>query len=361
MHQTTICIINNIPTPYRRALFDEVHRIARSAGNDLVIRYLAKSESVRDWSVETRSFEKIFPVAVQFRNTRTPTSDFIINTGFTTECLRYDHVILFGYNYPTYIIVALIRSILRKNTFLFCESTLSDSRASLWRRVLKALFFRIGFKRYVVPGQRSAAFLLAHGARREQISVARNASPMRPLAPPDLSPSPGTHLRLLFVGRLAPEKRIIQLLRAFSDLNSAHTLTVAGSGPLIEEVKTIAESCSTIRNLGSVESEQLTSVYAGHDVLVLLSEQEPWGMVVNEAINHGLALLLSPDVGCAPDLLNLNGIYLDQISPHHLERALEQLSTNLAAYRANSLALAERTTVRQQASDLLAVLELNPR
>jgi glycosyltransferase involved in cell wall biosynthesis len=43
--------------------------------------------------------------------------------------------------------------------------------------------------------------------------------------------------------------------------------------------------------------------YAVADVFALLSEHEPWGVVVNEAAACGLPLVLSNRVGAAADLL----------------------------------------------------------
>jgi glycosyltransferase involved in cell wall biosynthesis len=38
-------------------------------------------------------------------------------------------------------------------------------------------------------------------------------------------------------------------------------------------------------------------------VFVMPSALEPWGLVVNEAMNAGRAIIVSDRVGCAPDLI----------------------------------------------------------
>ena len=43
--------------------------------------------------------------------------------------------------------------------------------------------------------------------------------------------------------------------------------------------------------------------YAVADVLVLPSEREPWGLVINEAMNAGTAVIVSDQVGAAADLV----------------------------------------------------------
>ena len=50
-------------------------------------------------------------------------------------------------------------------------------------------------------------------------------------------------------------------------------------------------------------------VYAACDVFVLPSENETWGLAVNEAMCAGLPIVVSSEIGCAPDLVhdNCNG------------------------------------------------------
>ena len=54
---------------------------------------------------------------------------------------------------------------------------------------------------------------------------------------------------------------------------------------------------------GDREWERIVEVYVAADVFALLSEREPWAVVVNEAAACGLPLVLSDRVGAAHDLL----------------------------------------------------------
>jgi glycosyltransferase involved in cell wall biosynthesis len=55
---------------------------------------------------------------------------------------------------------------------------------------------------------------------------------------------------------------------------------------------------------GGLDEEALARRYAAADVFALLSQHEPWGVVVNEAAASGLPLVLSDRVGAAYDLLD---------------------------------------------------------
>jgi len=54
---------------------------------------------------------------------------------------------------------------------------------------------------------------------------------------------------------------------------------------------------------GDFDWERIVEVYVAADVFALLSEREPWAVVVNEAAACGLPLVLSDRVGAAHDLL----------------------------------------------------------
>jgi len=55
--------------------------------------------------------------------------------------------------------------------------------------------------------------------------------------------------------------------------------------------------------LGFRNQAELPRLYAMGDVFVLPSEDEPWGLVINEAMCSGLPIVASERVGAAADLV----------------------------------------------------------
>ena len=60
---------------------------------------------------------------------------------------------------------------------------------------------------------------------------------------------------------------------------------------------------SSIKFLGFRNQTELPGYYDLGDVLVLPSAFEPWGLVINEVMNAGRAVIVSDQVGCGPDLV----------------------------------------------------------
>jgi glycosyltransferase involved in cell wall biosynthesis len=60
---------------------------------------------------------------------------------------------------------------------------------------------------------------------------------------------------------------------------------------------------NSIKFLGFKNQTELPGYYDLCDALVLPSVFEPWGLVINEAMNAGRAVVVSDQVGCGPDLV----------------------------------------------------------
>ena len=109
--------------------------------------------------------------------------------------------------------------------------------------------------------------------------------------------------RLLYVGRLSPQKGVHTALAAlrllagteeYSDL----TLTLAGGGPDLEyggKMRALAAQsglAGRVRFLGELPRAELPRIYAEHDVLVFPSEwDEPFAITPLEAMACGLAVV----------------------------------------------------------------------
>jgi glycosyltransferase involved in cell wall biosynthesis len=82
-------------------------------------------------------------------------------------------------------------------------------------------------------------------------------------------------------------------------------LLFVGDGPLRGglEAQAGAMKGTDVRFLGFKNQSELPAFYDLCDVFVLPSVHEPWGLVVNEAMNAGKPMIVSDRVGAAPDLV----------------------------------------------------------
>jgi len=111
---------------------------------------------------------------------------------------------------------------------------------------------------------------------------------------------------ILFSGKLMERKRPLDLLKAYERLGCENkSLVFVGEG----ELRGSIESYSRGRRLEGVHitgfknQSKMPEYYAIADILVLPSSYETWGVVVNEAMNFQLPIIVSDRVGCGPDLV----------------------------------------------------------
>lgn len=95
------------------------------------------------------------------------------------------------------------------------------------------------------------------------------------------------------IGRMAAEKNVLFLSKAvatFLKKNKNAYFVVVGSGPLLEDIKSIFSKNKLSERLittGVLQSKQLVSAYAALDVFVFASHSETQGMVLAEAMAAG--------------------------------------------------------------------------
>lgn len=245
---------------------------------------------------------------------------------------------------------------------VFADSNVRCDRSGATKRALLPLLLR-RCAGVLVCGTRGREFFRRYGVPEERIFVSpyeADIEVIRGVVAADIEAASRRHglapgrRRLLFSGRLAPEKRIDLLLDAFAELSGLRPdwdLVVAGEGPLGEELRRRVPAALRDRVifLGFVDTrEELGAVYRSCDVLVLPSDFEPWGVVVSEGAAAGLALVCSDVVGAAADLLadgvsgrtfkagsraDLSSALLDVTLPERLARYRSAAADAVARWR----------------------------
>jgi glycosyltransferase involved in cell wall biosynthesis len=163
----------------------------------------------------------------------------------------------------------------------------------------------------VTYGPHVSAYVGARGARNIHVapqSVDNDFWRSAEVAPPSDPAWPAqARTKFLFVGRPTREKGVQVLLDAWraSGLRPpAAALVLVGFGSDPAPSGRAGGIDDGVHRLGVAAPGELRNMYAEGDVLVLPSIptrtfREPWGLVVNEAMNRGLAVIASDAVGAA--------------------------------------------------------------
>ncbi|MBD2665740.1 glycosyl transferase group 1 [Richelia sinica FACHB-800] len=167
--------------------------------------------------------------------------------------------------------------------------------------------FLDNYDRVIVFSQIQRELLARMGVREEKIAVIPNGVDTAKYSPgySQVKTEFGAERLFVYQGRIAPEKNIEPLLRAWrqSDLGPDSKLLVVGDGPLRASLEPFYGSEYNIIWLGFVAGEERRiEILRGADVFILPSLVEGLSLSLLEAMACGLACLAT-DVGADGEVL----------------------------------------------------------
>lgn len=147
----------------------------------------------------------------------------------------------------------------------------------------------------------------------------------------------------LFVGRLAPEKGVENLINGYrmyrDSCASPWDLEIAGTG----EKHRLLGDTPGVKSHGFVQPSNLPDLMQNTRALILPSLWESWGVVIHEAAAAGLAIIASQRCGAVPAFVRdgVNG-FIIQPNPLAIRDAMLKIS-NYSSDKLESFSLASRT------------------
>jgi glycosyltransferase involved in cell wall biosynthesis len=181
---------------------------------------------------------------------------------------------------------------------------------------------------------------------------------------------------MLFCGKLVDKKRPLALIEAFAEVRKQQPcwLLVVGDGPLRAAAEELVrrDRISGVRMAGFLNQSELPAAYTAADVFVLPSGMhETWGLVVNEAMNFSLPVIVSDKVGCGVDLVRpgWNGYRVSHRGTQELADAMKILADDPELRRtfgARSRQLVDRYSIEACADGIVTAClasarQANPR
>ncbi len=315
---TRVAFVSPEPTPYRSPLLD---RVSADAEIDLTVIYAARTVAGRTWTVEPLH-RAVFLDGLKVPGLRgVLRHDYPVTPGIRRALreAKPDCVVVSGWStFAAQAAIAWCRT--RRVPYVLLVESHDAGPKPGWRRHVKQTVVPPivkGAASVLVTGSLARESVLALGARPERVRVFANTIDVAGFGErADRLAGRRAELRaglgvssedvaVVTVARLAPEKGIGGLLRAVAQAGDARLIAlVVGEGPEHDRLEQLAGELGVRATFtGDRPWESVVEAYVASDVFALLSEREPWAVVVNEAAACGLPLVLSDRVGAAHDLL----------------------------------------------------------
>lgn len=238
---------------------------------------------------------------------------------------RFDAIWCHSYVRLPHLTALIAGRLLGKKVFLRDEASVISSNSTGLRRLIKVFFhqtMRLVLNGILTIGTRNREYYASIGFRQDQlfrmpyavdndwfVERIADAAKKREAFRAELGLEPGRPI-ILFASKLQPRKRAQDLIRAFQKIVDDPAagrpyLLIAGDGELRNELENLAADApaNSIHFLGFRTQAELPPLYDICDVFVLPSNTEPWGLVTNEAMNAGRAIIATTEVGSARDLV----------------------------------------------------------
>ena len=149
------------------------------------------------------------------------------------------------------------------------------------------------------------------------IGISENISPTQENVETDgsrqISDFLSDHIGILFVGRLVPYKGVPLLLKLLSELDERFRVLIIGDGPdrnqILRQISAL-EINDRCMLLGEVSEVDLSVAYKLSDIFCLpsTSRAEAFGVVLLEAMQNGLVLIVNKIIGSGANWVNNNGV-----------------------------------------------------
>jgi glycosyltransferase involved in cell wall biosynthesis len=311
---------NSLWARYKGAVYSALHRLNTShdSGIDISFVQIAETDLERVALGDVDLSYHQYPYRVLLRGAYGGNSTLRRALVMSLDLIRHptDLVVLSGYDRIENWAMLLVCMLLGRKRAVACDSTIFDRPRIAWKSWAKKFFFARcdGFIGY---GQRSKQYMMSLGAHESDIVIPCLAAAM----PHDYDPSAvlaryreqpaDAHQppRFLYVGRLAPEKGLGDLIDAFrlvqKRLPGAH-LDIIGAGGLEADLVAQRDRLGLTESVtlhGPKDLVDIVPLFARGVAMVLPSHREPWGLVVNEALSFGCPVVVSAICGCVPELV----------------------------------------------------------
>lgn len=309
--------LTNTPSFYKLNLCNEISR----TNSVLLVLYGYGSEAVNTVLKDNSGFRFDHVFINEGDSNRRNKFKVLRNLFKLMRGIRCKRILYSGWMTAEYNIYSFFSK--KKRNVLVCESSVFDTSFNGLKGMVKRAI--VGRMDAVLPSGEPHAELFRQIGFKGACNITGSVGIFNK-GERDLNRKVNTPLRYLYVGRLIDVKNVGLLIDVFN--RNGQPLTIVGDGVLRDELQKKANDNITFT--GFIDNEKLGMIYQSHDVFVLPSYSETWGLVVEEALYWGLPVIVSDRVGSSVDMVDHldTGLKFVSEDAESLQKAITQMNGN---------------------------------
>lgn len=310
-----VLFVANIPTPYRVDFFNELGKKC-----DLTVAFEGKKATDRNKAWKAGKFTNF--EACSLKGIRTGSDRFFCPGILKLLKKDWDFIVLGCYYTPTSMLAIEYLRRKKKKFAIEADGGKIANDSPLKYRVKKHFLSSADF--WFSSGKTTTEYFVYYGAKRDRVFeypfTSLNDEDMYVSAEKlykDGKTKPGKEdgkFTVLSVGRFMYLKGYDVLLKAASELKDKVDVVMVGGKPLKEYLDYIEEKKLTnITFVDFKSKKELRDYFLNADLFVHPTRKDSWGLVINEALAHGLPVVTTKDCVAGLELIKdgYNGYLFD--------------------------------------------------
>lgn len=259
---------------------------------------------------------------------------------------KFDAVWLHGYAYAAYVLAFVAAKWHGIPVLIRSETHLGLQRSSI-RRWIRDTVLSFAYRfvdGFLAIGTANREYYRSLGVPERKIfDVPYTVDNERLIASANISATERMQIRrkfdlpedvpmVIFASKLIPRKHpddVVRAMRYLQDRYIRASLLIVGTGDMENQLRSLCAELqvANVAFAGFVNQTEMPRVLGASDIFVLPSENEPWGLIVNEAMCAALPVVVGSGLGCTRDLVDdgINGHLIASGDALRLADGLERL------------------------------------
>ena len=333
-----VLFLTNYPVPYRIDFFNELGKLC-----DLTVLFEQHPDEVsdREHTGNTTTFQMF--KGEFLHGPRIKLGCYYLNfdaLSWVIKANQYDVVIFGIYSSPTQAMMITFMKLLRRIYVLNSDGGFIKDDRFVAKQIKRFLIRNATL--YLASGESTKRYLEHYGAAPRRVRI----YPFTSLKEKDVLEEPASNERIamlrtqygipeklvvLGVGQFIKRKGWDVLLKAAQILHPCVGIYIIGGNETEEYRQLVSQyGLQTVHFLPFMGKEELSDYYALSDLFVLPTREDIWGLVINEAMAHGLPVITTKSCLAGLELVEdgINGFLVENEDAESLSDRINQILKN---------------------------------
>lgn len=360
-----VLFMANIPSPYRVDFFNELGKYC-----DLTVTFEGRTATDRDekWrAAESENFKAQF-----MKGIRTKSDQFLCFEIIEVIKSGFDRIIVGGYSTPTAMLAIEYMRLHKIPFWIEADGGLISQDSTLKYRIKH--HFVSAASGWLSSGKTTSEYFIHYGAKKEKIyqypfSSLRENEIFSNVISLEEKKKLREELKMeeekivVSVGQFIPRKGFDILLKAWKNCAKEAGLYVIGAEVTEKYVQLQKElKLKNVHFIGFKNKEELKKYYQAADIFALMTREDIWGLVINEAMASGLPVVTTERCVAGLELIKngVNGYIVPVENVEETSNALNKILQDSAMQEImakSNLDKIRNYTIEQMATKHMEALE----